>query len=105
MILPKPKICESAFAQAKGLMFSKRIKDESLVFVFKKPKIVKLHMWFVFCPIDVLFLDEKKKVVEMKQHLRPFTFYTPKKEAKYVVELPETTITKQNIKIGSVVEF
>jgi len=44
-------------------------------------------MCFVFYPIDVLILNEKKEVVEIKQKLKPFTFWNSKEKGKYVVEL------------------
>lgn len=45
-------------------------------------------MFFVFFPIDVLFLNKDKEIVDLKQRLKPFTFYTSKKPAKYVLEMP-----------------
>jgi len=67
-------------------MFSKR---KNLVFVFDKERNISLHNWFVFFPIDVLFLDSKKQIVEIKKGLRPFGFYFAKKKARYIVELGE----------------
>jgi len=69
-------------------MFHKKITDTAYVFIFNKPRRIDLHMFFVFYPIDVLFLDEKKKIVEIKENFRPFTFYYPNKKASYVIELP-----------------
>lgn len=52
-----------------------------------------IHMLFMKMPIDVLFLDENKKIVDMVECLKPWTWnYTPKKPAKYVAELPEHTL-------------
>ena len=39
-------------------------------------------MFFVFFPIDVLFLDKNKKVVELKENFKPFSIYFPKNKAK-----------------------
>ena len=85
-------------------MFRTKIK-KPLVFVFKKEKIVTLHMLFVFFPIDVLFLDKNKKVVELKADFRPFTFYTQKKKSMYVIELPEGFIKKNKIRLGDEIPF
>ncbi len=62
-----------------------------LVFAFNKDTHVPLHMLFVFFPIDVLYLNKNKQVIEVKQNFKPFTFYTPKVKARYVVELPYRT--------------
>ena len=67
------------------------------MFVFKKEKIIPLHMLFVFFPINVLFLNKNKKIVEIKNNFKPFTFYTPKNKAMYIVELTE----KHNYKLGN----
>ena len=61
-------------------------------------------MLFVFFPIDVLFLDKEKKVVELKEGLKSFGFYNPKNKAKYIIELRKGTILN-NIEIGDVIEF
>jgi len=80
-------------------MFSKK---RNLVFVFEHEQRVSLHMFFVFFPIDVLFLDHKKKIVEIKTQFKPFTFYKSKEKAKYVVELVNN---KKKYKKGEVFTF
>lgn len=88
-------------------MFFPRSKfDFGLIFKREYESIVgsSIHMLFVFYPINVIFLDSNKKVVDIKKKLKPFTFYSPKKKAKYIIELPiETDISF--IKINDVVSF
>ena len=105
IIAVKKRECRSIFSRAKGLMYSKRIKDEGLVFFFDKEKITSLHMFFVFFPIDVLFLDKNKKVIDVKENFKPFTFYANKKPAMYVIELPQDAIKKTNTKLGDRISF
>jgi len=62
-------------------------------------------MLFVFYPIDVLFLDKNKIVVEIKENFMPFAFYTPKNKAQYVTELPKGTIKKSKTEIGDKIEL
>ena len=45
-------------------------------------------MWFVFFPIDVLFLDADFYVVEIKRLFKPWTFYSSKTTCNYIVETP-----------------
>ncbi|MBD3248915.1 DUF192 domain-containing protein [Candidatus Woesearchaeota archaeon] len=92
------EIVEGAFGKARGLMFSKK---KNLIFVFHKERRVGLHMFFVFFPIDVLFLDEDKKIIEIKKNFKPFRFYKSKKKAKYVVEISE----KNNFNVGESFSF
>jgi len=80
-------------------MFTFRMK-EPLVFLFDKEQKIALHMFFVFYPIDVIWLDKGMKVVEQKERFMPFTFHNPKAAACSVIELPEGTIRKSGTKVG-----
>jgi len=100
----KIKLCDTALSKFIGLMFSKK-SDAALIFKFNREKIVPLHMIFVFYPINVFFLDKNKIVVDLKENFRPFTFYTPKKKSKYVIELPNNAIKNTRTKIGDKTSF
>jgi len=86
-----------------GLMFKKN--PESLVFVFSRETIVPLHTFFMKFPIDVLFLNEDWKVVELKENLEPYRYYWPRKKAKFIVELPEGSILKSKTAVGDVLNI
>ena len=95
------KFADNFFRKLKGLMFERRGNfDYGLVFEFAgEAKIgASIHMLFVFFPIDVVYLDSGRKVVDVAT-VRPWTLnYTPKKAAKFLIELP---IGKaKGIKIG-----
>jgi len=96
-------LCKNILSKSLGLMFSTRKK--SLIFIFKKEKITPLHMFFVFYPIDILFLDKNKIVVEIKENFKPFNFYNPKNKAKFVIELPKNSIKKSKTNVGDKIEF
>ncbi|MFH1398734.1 MAG: DUF192 domain-containing protein [Candidatus Woesearchaeota archaeon] len=99
------RMCTTRFSQMLGLMFSPRIRDISLVFVFDREKNLSFHMLFVFFPIDIIFLDKSRKVVSM-QNAMPFTpLIRSKKPAKYVLECPSGTIRKSRTKIGHQITF
>ena len=98
------KLLESTWSQARGLMFS--TKPRCLLFDFKREKRIGLHMFFVFFPIDVLFLDKDKEVVELKEKFRPFTFHGPKSDRiRYIIELPAKSIRRTRTKVGDKIEF
>lgn len=79
-------------------MFSRK---RNLLFVFNEEKRISLHNFFVFFPIDLVFLDKNGRVIEIKRNFKPFTFYKSKNKAKYVLELTE----KNNLKVGNGVEL
>lgn len=84
IISEKELVCKNIFSQSLGLMFRRK---QNLIMIFSKPRRILLHNFFVFFPIDVLILDEKKKIVEIKKNFRPFTFWNSKEKGKYVVEM------------------
>jgi hypothetical protein len=104
LISKKVKYCRSFLSKATGFMFSKS-SNKTLIFIFDKEKKCSIHMFFVFFAIDVLFLNKKRTVVEMKENLKPFTIYIPKKKLKYIIELPAKTIKNKQIKNGDIMIF
>ncbi len=97
-------MCKDGFSKFMGLMFTTKQK-KSLVFKFKKETNIALHMFFVFYPIDVLFLNKNKIVVDKKENFKPFTFYKSRKKAMYAIELLNGIIRKTNIEIGDKIEI
>lgn len=94
----KVKICDTTLKQIKGLMFSRK---KNLLFVYKNPIYVDLHMLFVFFKVDALYINEKGEIVEIK-HMKPFRgTYKARHKAKYVVELTE----KHNFEVWDKVEI
>ena len=103
IIADNAKFCDGIFSKFIGLMFTKNHK-KALIFKFKKEKIIALHMLFVFYPIDVLFLNKDRFVVDKKENFKPFTFYKSKKKAMYAIELPNGILKKTKTKIGDKIE-
>lgn len=97
-IAQKFRIASSSIEKAIGLMFSST--SEALVMFFADEQKIPLHMFFVPSAIDVLFLDRKFEVVDLKENFKPFTLYTSKRKAKCVIELPAGTAKASGTKIG-----
>ncbi|MBR9698943.1 hypothetical protein GOV09_00610 [Candidatus Woesearchaeota archaeon] len=91
------KVCTSIASKMRGLMFSKK---RNLIFVFPKEQRISLHMLFVFFPIWVVYLDEKKKVVAIRKLLPFISFCYPKEKAKYIIELAENPSLKTGDKLS-----
>lgn len=90
------QVCSSYWSQFRGLMFSSK---KNLLFVFKDEQRRNFHNFFVFFPIDLIFLNKDKKVVEIKKDFMPFTLYNSKEKAQYVIESADKTKYKINEKI------
>lgn len=61
-----------------------------------------IHMFFMRIPLDVLFLDEGKVVVD-KVHLKPWQMYNPREPARFVVELEKGA--SSGTEIGDKLDF
>jgi uncharacterized membrane protein (UPF0127 family) len=95
--------CTTFWQQGLGLMFRRKI--EVLLMQFNSPRKVALHMWFVRFPIDVVGLDEKKKVVCTKEDFRPFRHYTTEVPCSYIIEVPAGTVKDTKTKLGDAISF
>lgn len=99
-------IADSFLSRFLGLMFKRSI-DKGLVLKIPPGRGRRgsgIHMFFMRIPLDVLFLDENKKVVD-KIHLKPWQVYNPKKPARFVIELPEGTFKASKIDMGDELDF
>jgi hypothetical protein len=98
------KHCKSEWSKLRGLMFTRKLR-KALIFSFKKEQLIWVHMFFVWYPIDILWLDKNKKVVQLKDKLRPFRIIPSRKPAKYIVELADGTIAKTKTSVGDKIGF
>lgn len=96
----KIKHQKTILQKAKGLMFKKKLKNEALIFHFKKPIKQHITMLFVFYPIDIIFLNQQT-ITEIKENLKPFTNYKTKNKANKFIELPKGFIKKHKIRTGT----
>lgn len=70
--------------------------DYALVFHLVETGILpaSIHMLFMRMPIDVVWLDEKKCIVDLRPDVQPWTLNaSPNVPARYIVELPAGTIS------------
>lgn len=91
-IIDNVKFADSFWRRFKGLMFERKENfNYALIFELGNKTRIEgsIHMLFVFFPIDVVYLDEEKGVIEIAKNIKPWTLnYTPKKPAKFFIELP-----------------
>lgn len=64
-----------------------------------------IHMFFMKCAIDVLFLDKNGKVVGIRENLKPWRMAGELVLGHSVIELSEGQIEKKDIKIGDLIRF
>ncbi len=88
--------CDTFACRLRGLTFRRRLgNDEGLLFVEPAESRVgtAIHMFFVFFPIGVVWLDSEGVVVD-SVIARPFRpYYAPRAAAKYFIEGPPALVT------------
>ena len=89
---------DNFFRRLIGLMGKKDFKD---CMIFKNLRDSSIHSMFMRFEIDVYFIDENGTVFE-KASLKPWRFYRPKKQAKYILE---TEKDRLKLKIGDKLDF
>jgi uncharacterized membrane protein (UPF0127 family) len=83
--------CDTFWRRGRGLTFrsSRAVADDRVyLFVERRESIAQtaIHMFFVFFPIAVVWLDRDRRVVD-KALARPFRpYYAPCRPAQYYVE-------------------
>lgn len=112
-IADKIEMASGHVGKAKGLMGRKDIKDGyGMLFEFSREKYEGFWMLFMKIPIDIIFIDERKRIVDIKHSVKPISInprtwkiYYPKKPAKWVLEMKSGTMKKLGINIGEKVDF
>jgi len=62
---------------------------------------IAIHMVFVFVSIDVIYLDDRRTIVDIRHRLRPWIgLAIPKKPARYAIEMPAGAAAEHGLKKG-----
>jgi hypothetical protein len=95
------EVADTFWKRFRGLMFRRRFPwGKALLFKPPKPGRYRIHMFFVRFPIDLLYLDSRYTVVELRPRLKPWRTHRPKALSNYIVELPAGSISRFHIKKG-----
>ena len=99
-------MADSFTSRFRGLMLKKRLEKGMILKIPEgRGKMGSaIHMFFMRIPLDVIFLDEQKNVLDLVT-LKPWQTYTPKKAARYVVELREGNLISSKTEIGDALDF
>jgi hypothetical protein len=101
LVLSEAEVADSFWKRFRGLMLRRKFpRGGALLFKFKKPGRYSIHMFFMWFPIDLVYLDSSFRVVETRERLKPWRVYRPKNKAQCLLELPEGTTSRLKIKIG-----
>lgn len=92
--------CDTFWRRGRGLMFRRGLAEgEVYLFVEGREGVAQtaIHMFFVFFPIAVLWLDRHRRVVDTAL-ARPFRpYYAPARPAQYYVEGHPSLLERVNV--------
>ncbi len=99
------KVAETDEARAQGLSGTSFLTpNDALLMIFPYSDTWGIWMKDMNYSIDVVWLNESFEVIHTERSMHPSSYpdnvYRPRKPARYVVELPEATISKLYLKVG-----
>ncbi len=104
----KAIIADSMAKRARGLSGRERLNGkECMLFIFPHEATFPVWMRGMKFSIDIIWLDEKKHIIDFKSNLPPasgildFKTYSHKKQAKYAIELPAGFIKNNKVKTST----
>ena len=83
-------------------------KDKAMLFIFGTPGIYGIWMKDMKFPIDIIWLDEQKKIVSIQHNISPDTYpkvFNPDSEISYVLETNHGFAKENNFEVGKVLNF
>ncbi len=105
------EIADTEPVRARGLMFRQQLApNEGMVFVFPAPGVYPFWMKNTLIPLDMLWLDERGRIVWIAQSVPPCRAdpcpsYGPTREAEYVIEVVAGFSREHGVKVGDVVKL
>ena len=100
------EIADTFFSRLRGTMFKNKL-EKGLILKIPNTRSRSgsaIHMFFVKFPLDIIFADTNKEVVDTVS-INPWKMYTPKKPARYVIEMEKGTISSSRTEIGDKLDF
>ncbi len=97
-------LADTPIKRAIGLMFRASLKDnECMLIKFSREFYPGIWMHNMLFPLDIIWLDRKKRVVDLIRNAKPCKLldcktYTPRNRAQYVIEVKAGMAKKLGIK-------
>ncbi len=102
----KVEVAKTQEERAKGLQFRRSMgRDEGMLFIFSASVRQSFWMKDTFIPLDIIWLDGRKRIVFMIPYILPCEtekcpVYTPDTDAKYVLEVNAGVAAELGLGVG-----
>ena len=106
----KAEIADTSLKKIKGLMFRKNLpENEGMLFTFDKEDYHGIWMINMNFPIDIIWINKDKRVVDLAKNIRPsrlnFSTHKPKEKVFYVLEVNANFIERHGVRSALILEF
>jgi uncharacterized membrane protein (UPF0127 family) len=94
--------------RTRGLMFRQSLAPgRGMLFLFEHSEPLKFWMKNTYIPLDMIFIDEQKRVVFVEENAEPLTLNPrgPESDARYVLEVIGGWARAHGVEPGVVVRF
>jgi hypothetical protein len=105
-------IADTFAKQLVGLMYRSELREDGgMLFVFGRDSRWGIWMANMRFSIDIIWIDSKKRVVDIKRRVKPCTTilncktYCPSRSARYVLELASGSTSRMGIRIGETISM
>ncbi len=102
-------IADTPAARERGLGGRERLEEnEGMLFVFQSPEPYGFWMKDMNFPIDIIWFDSNKRIVEVKERADPLSYpeiFTPNASAKFVLEVPAGYFSEHHLRVGDSFEI
>lgn len=87
----KVEIARTEPERQRGLMYRTSLEaGRGMIFLFEHPQRLSFWMKNTYIPLDMIFMDEHKKVVYVEENAEPLTLEArgPQTDTQFVLEVP-----------------
>jgi uncharacterized membrane protein (UPF0127 family) len=105
------ELAKTESQRAQGLMFRRTFaQDRGMLFIFPRDDMWGFWMKNTLIPLDIIWLDKDKKVVDMVERAQPFggdnpPTFRPVYRSRYCLEVNAGFVKKNDIKVGDQARF
>jgi len=102
-------VADTPALREQGLSGRKSLeKGEGMLFVFDTPGIYSFWMKDMNFPIDIIWINQNKKIVYIKENVTPGSFpqaFASTENAQYVLEVPAGFSARNNVQVGDIIDL
>jgi hypothetical protein len=105
------EVAQTRVERFRGLQHRESLdEDAGMLFIFEEDKRHSFWMKDTLLPLDIIWMDEKKRIVTIISHIPPCKMelcpvYSPDQIARYVLELNAGETAAAGLKVGNEAVF